>query len=167
MNSDETYDAVTRQGSEGVDSSPSEFMRSVLLEMPPEEVSRQLPNLVETIREESESSEDVQNFVIGVSFSKNDTLLDYRLERLVEYPEYDSPKLETVKPAVTGRHMYLTLVYPPDPKFDASTLRGALLTVIEQEHLPPSLSPRRPSGNTGSVSDESSGILKRLWQSLF
>lgn len=110
---------------------PYQDIRSTVIEMDADAVARQLPRLAETIATESVERDGVLSFVIGVSLSTNDTLLDYRLEALVEDGS-DGPHLETLKPAISRDHLYLTFSYPPDPHFDAGALRGALLEVIER-----------------------------------
>lgn len=108
-----------------------ESFRAIVNDLEADEIDRQLPNLVETIVERSAEPE-TEKFVIGISLSKSDTLLDYRLERLVRDEEIDHPRLETLKPAVSGTHLYLTFPYPPDTRFTAEALRGAILTTIEK-----------------------------------
>lgn len=109
-----------------------EAIRSAIREMEAREVARQLPNLVETVVSESTPPEDTVKFIIGISFSKNETLLDYRLERLVQLEESERLYLDVIKPAVTHEHHYITFAYPPDPHFDAAALRGALLVALER-----------------------------------
>lgn len=110
-----------------------EAFRSTVKDLDPRDVNRQLPNLVKTVVEKS-SDADTQMFVIGISFSKSDTLFDYRLERLVYDSEIDHNRLETLKPAVSSEHLYLSFPYPPDSNFTADALRGAILTTIENQH---------------------------------
>ncbi len=110
-----------------------EAIRERVRAMDDDDVARQLPNLVTTVAEASTDAEATLQFVVGVSFSQNDTPLDYSLDRLVDVEELDRPRVETLKPAVSPDHRYLTFPYPPDPHFDAGTLRGALLLSIEEE----------------------------------
>lgn len=158
---------------DGVDQRPhsddntdlSEVIESTLLDMDPDEVARQLPHLVETVVAESRFSEDTEKFVIGVSLSRNHTLLDYRLERVVVDDAYDSPWLETLKPAVSTSHEYLTFTYPPDPNFDAAALRGALLAVFEHERTRSPFT-RSPSESKDDGETETSGRLSNLLSQL-
>lgn len=108
-------------------------IRSTVKSLDPQDVERQLPNLVKAVVEKS-SDPDTQMFVIGISSSKSDTLFDYRLERLVYDSDIEHNRLETLKPAVSSDHLYLTFPYPPDPNFTAESLRGAILTTIENQH---------------------------------
>lgn len=134
-------------------------VRSAVQAMDASEVARQLPNLVETIVAESTDSEDTVKFLIGISFSKNETLLDYRLERLVYPEDADRPYLEAVKPAVTQEHIYVTFPYPPDPQFDAATLRGALLVALEKEFTRGATTSHQPDPDD---EDDRDGLTRRI-----
>lgn len=110
-----------------------ETIRSAVRQMEPDDIARQLPHLIELIRTHSRNDEPTVRFVIGISFSRNETLFDYRLDRIAEIDESGQPRYETLKPPVHDSHLYHVFAYPADPQFDAATLRGALLTAIEAE----------------------------------
>lgn len=110
-----------------------ERIRETVRHMDADAVARQLPNLVDTIASESTDAPGTMHFLIGVSFTGNHTLLDYRLDKYVVSEETDAPRYETLKSAVSVEHVYLTFPYPPDPNFTADALRGALLVEIEEQ----------------------------------
>lgn len=143
--------------SNGESSGPARFQafRSTVKALDAQEVDRQLPNLVKTVVDKSTDPE-TEMFVIGISFSKSETLLDYRLERLVDDGEIGQSRLETLKPAVSGTHLYLTFPYPPDSHFTADALRGAILTTIEKQVS------SRSGGDPGSQKEGSSERSSRL-----
>lgn len=96
----------------------------------PEDVSRQLPGLVDTLTAESTEHPSTQRFRVGVSVSANHSLFDYFLER-VRSPDAEGVPVETVKEPVSSDHHYLQFTYPPDPRFDDAALRGALLARLD------------------------------------
>lgn len=107
-------------------------MRNTVLQMDDDTIARQLPHLVEEVAERSTDDVKTLQFVVGVSISRNETLLDYSLDRVVDHGQGD-PRLETLKPPVSDEHPYLTFPFPPDPTFDAETLRGALLASLDRQ----------------------------------
>lgn len=139
-------------------------IRSTVREMDPDAVARQLPKLVELIADHSADDVPTIRFVVGVSFSQNETLFDYRLERLVPSDDSERPLLETIKPAVNSDHFYLLFAYPPDPYFDASALRGALLGAIEDQIavLSSSDGPHEADSLPVDEADEGSTLISRL-----
>lgn len=106
-------------------------MRSSVLDLDAEAVARQLPHLAEQLAERAADDVSTLQFVVGVSSSRNQTLLDYRLDRWVETD--DGVRREVLKPPVSEQHRYVTFPYPPDPTLDEPALRGALLAAIERE----------------------------------
>lgn len=133
MSRGDTLEGDDRPGSSDGIVDRYEAVREQVRAMDPDAVDRQLPNLVATLADASADDEETLQFVVGVSFSQNDTLLDYSLDRLVDVDGLDRPRVETLKPAVSLDHRYLTFPYPPDPQFDAGSLRGALIVSIEEE----------------------------------
>ena len=133
MSLDDLFDAVDGPPPSRDHDTHPRGLRAALLDMDAEEMARQLPNLVETVAEHAADDVPTLQFVIGVSFSRNETLLDYRLDRLVVIDRLRTPHLETLKPPVSARHEYLTFRYPPDPTFDAKSFRGALLAATERQ----------------------------------
>lgn len=109
---------------------PFVAVREELLSTPADDLARQLPNLVPTVIEVSKR-EDTDGLLLGVSFTRDHTPLDYELDRIVE--RADQYHREPVKEAISGDHRYLRFHYPPDPQFTATTLRGALLSAVEEE----------------------------------
>lgn len=110
-----------------------ERIRETVRLMDADEVSRQLPNLVDTVASESANAPETAHFLIGVSFSRNDTLLDYRLDKYVVDERSGQPRYESLKSAISVEHVYLTFPYPPDPNFSADAFRGALLVEMEEQ----------------------------------
>lgn len=103
-----------------------ERVRTALQEKTADDVARELPGLVDRLASVSSEVEDTRRFFVGVSLSRNDTLLDYSLSRVG-----GDATVETLKEPVSTDHRYLTFAYPPDPHFDAAALRGALLGTVE------------------------------------
>lgn len=106
-------------------------VRDALLATSPDDFEHQLPNLVEEIATISQTTDDTLRFRIGVSFSQNQTLLDYQLSRVVE--EENRVRVEEIKAPVSQQHRYLQFIYPPDPEVEPNALRGAVLAMLEQE----------------------------------
>ncbi|MFB6299519.1 MAG: hypothetical protein ABEH65_04590 [Halobacteriales archaeon] len=133
-------------------------LRSSLVSKPPHEVSREVGGLVEAVAAHSEPSGETVRFEIGVSFTTNNTLLDYRLDRLVTSDDDGDDTLtrETIKSPINDDHVYITFSYPADPHFDAAAFRGALLSTIDRD-----LAESTPS-TQGTATDRSSNILDWL-----
>lgn len=141
-----------------------ETIRSAVRQMEPDDITRQLPNLVDLVRTHSRNDEPTVRFIIGISFSQNETLFDYMLDQVREVDGTSQPRFETLKPAVHDNHHYLVFAYPPDPQFDATTLRGALLTAIEDEATQMRGSSTRT--DAGSSADERDSSLGKLIRQL-
>lgn len=141
-----------------------ETIRSAVRQMEPDDIARQLPHLIDLVRTHSGSDEQTVRFVIGISFSQNETLFDYRIDRIAESDEAGQPRYETLKPPVHDGHLYLVFAYPPDPNFDAATLRGALLTAIEDEATQTRGSSSRPDADRSTDERQSSfgKLIRRL-----
>lgn len=141
-----------------------ETIRSVVRHMDPDDISRQLPHLIDIVRSHSTNDDQTVRFVIGISFSQNETLFDYRLDRIAESDEPGQPRYETLKPPVTDGHFYLVFSYPADPNFDAATLRGALLTAIEDQATQTRGSSSRPDAERSTDEPQSSfgKLVRRL-----
>lgn len=139
-----------------------ETIRSAVRQMEPDDIARQLPHLIDLVRTHSWNDEPTVRFVIGISFSQNQTLLDYRLDRIADFDDSGQPRYETLKPPVQDSHFYLVFAYPSDPQFDATTLRGALLTAIEDEATEMrSSSTQTEAGRSADKPDSSLGKLIR------
>ena len=140
-------------------------MRNTILAMDGRDVARQLPNLVEEVVERVDDDVRTLQFVVGVSVSRNATLLDYRLERLVDNGQ-PAPRRETLKPPVSDSHRYLTFRLPPDPGFGPETLRGALLTALERDLADHGWPASRAAGRNGEdeATDDSwlAGLRRQL-----
>ena len=108
-----------------------ETIRREVAAIPSEDIAHRLPNLAETVANVSEEADDTVRFHVGVSFTKAHAPLDYWLDRIVD--DDDGVHVHSLKPAVSREHFYLRFPYPPDPDFDACTLRGALLAAVERE----------------------------------
>ena len=96
----------------------------------PDDIGHQLPNLTESIRETS-TEPDTVRFHVGVSFTEDLGPLDYYLKRVIDTERGRS--VDDIKERASKRHLYLEFRYPPDPHFDVSALRGALLATIERD----------------------------------
>lgn len=105
-----------------------ERFRETLHTKTPDEFSRELPGLVEQLGTAAQSDPDSVRFLIGISLSRNETLLDYTLERVDQ-----DGTVSTLKEPISTNHRYLTVPYPPDPHVDAAGLRGALLVSLEAQ----------------------------------
>lgn len=127
---DPSLETIDFDSSDGLDEHHL-AIRDQLKSTAPEDIRLQLPNLVETIREMSADPETVR-FLLGVSFTRDYTPLDYRLERYHSADDDKGNQVEAVKVPVSSSHGYLTVVYPPDPQFDGRALRAALLTAVER-----------------------------------
>lgn len=138
--------------------------RETVIDLKADDVDKQLPRLVETVVEESEGSDQVLSFMIGVSFSRNNSLLDYRLEKLRLADEPPSPRLDTLKPAVSPDQLYITFSYPPDPNLTPKGLRSALLTAIESDYYQPERT--RGSGKKSTEDDHTESRLGAIWNNL-
>lgn len=108
-----------------------EAIREELRDLPTADLAHHLPNLVDTLAETSAESDATIHFIVGVSFTREHTPLDYQLDHLVT-TDRGTERVESLKSAVSQDHFYLRFTYPPDPHFDASALRGAILATIEQ-----------------------------------
>lgn len=109
-----------------------QLIRDILLGKTPTDIRHELPNLVEMITEYSQSN--TIRFIIGVSFSTNDTCFDFWIDRIFDPVGEEGHRVEELKPPVNPNDAYLTVVYPPDREFNAAALRGCLLSRVEQ-HL--------------------------------
>lgn len=109
-----------------------ESIRASVQRMDADTVGRQLPNLTDAIAREARESGSHATLVIGIAFSKNDTLLDYRLDKVMADGETEPRQLETLKAPVSTDLLYLTFPYPPDPYVDEEAVRGALLSALER-----------------------------------
>ncbi|MDX1744517.1 MAG: hypothetical protein R3324_01150 [Halobacteriales archaeon] len=105
-----------------------ERFRETLKAKTPDEFARELPGLVDQLAETTRSAPDTDRFLIGVSLSRNETLLDYTLEQVQE-----DGGVSTLKEPISSNHRYVTVPYPPDPHVDAAGLRGALLVSLEAQ----------------------------------
>ena len=103
-------------------------VRAALQAKPAADVARELPGLVDHLTGDDEAD----HYVVGVSFTKNDTCLDYAVER-VTVDEDGQPHTETVKTPASGSHRYVQFTHPPDPQFDAAALRARLLGAVDRE----------------------------------
>jgi len=103
-----------------------------LVEQTERDIRHNIPNLVEAIAEASTDPETVQ-FIGGVSFTRNHTPLDYRLDRIYAPADVDFYRRTSVKQPISRDHHYVEFIYPPDPNFDGAALRATLLTAIETE----------------------------------
>jgi len=109
---------------------------AALRDRPPATVVHELPGLVDRLTEEAP---DVDHYVVGVSFTKKHSCLDYAIDRVLR-PDGDAagrtddePVVESVKAPASERHRYVHFVHPPDPHFDAAALRARLLGAIVDE----------------------------------
>lgn len=123
-------------------------VRAALQEKPARDVARELPGLVDHL-----ADDDADHYVVGVSFTKNDTCLDYAVER-VTVDDDGEPRAETVKTPASGSHRYVQFTHPPDPGFDAAALRARLLGAVDEE--------RRELANV----EETGSSLADLWERL-
>jgi len=111
---------------------------AALRERTPDAVAHELPGLVDHL---TEDAPHVDHYVVGVSFTKKHTCLDYAIDRVLRPDEDagtagrtgDEPVVESVKAPASERHRYVHFVHPPDPHFDASALRARLLGAIHRE----------------------------------
>jgi len=105
---------------------------AALREREPANVAHELPGLVDRL---AEAAPDVDHYVVGVSFTKKHSCLDYAIDRVLvpADDQDDGPVVESVKPPASERHRYVHFVHPPDPHFDASALRARLLGAIVDE----------------------------------
>lgn len=90
----------------------------------PEDLSRELPGLVDHVAELASAGDDL---AVGVSFTKHHTGLDYSIHRVT------ADRLLPEKEPVTDTHRYVRFTHPPDHHFDASALRARLLAAIARE----------------------------------
>lgn len=107
-----------------------------LREREPATVAHELPGLVDQVADDADG---VDHYVVGVSFTKNRSCLDYAVDRVV-YPDddraeagLDDPVVESVKPPASERHRYVHFSHPPDPHFDAAALRALLIGALHRE----------------------------------
>lgn len=107
-----------------------EAIEEWLLAQSDRDIRHHLPNLVETLAELSADPETVR-FLAGVSFTKNNTPLDYELVRFYAPDDVDFLRRDEVKLAVSQDHHYVRFVHPADPRFDAGALRAVLLSAME------------------------------------
>lgn len=105
-------------------------IREALQRTTPDDIDHRLPNLSEAIRDAS-TAEDTVRFHVGVSFTEGLEPLDYSLTRIVHTDHGRTAK--EVKERASDRHFYLEFRYPPDPQFDACTLRGAMLAAVDRD----------------------------------
>lgn len=129
-----------------------ESIRASVQRMDADTVGRQLPNLTDAIAREAQESGSQATLVIGIAFSKNDTLLDYRLDKVVADGDTEPRQLETLKAPVSTDLLYLTFPYPPDPYVDEEAIRGALLSALER-----SMFELEPQADADSAEDGTSG----------
>lgn len=118
-----------------------------LLETKPADVTAALPGLVDVV---AGADEDVDHYVVGVSFSRQYTPLDYAVDRIREPGDDPEP---VVEPA-SERHAYVHFSHPRDPQFDGSSLRARLLGALERERR----AARNPDGSSSRLAD--------LWEDL-
>ena len=105
-------------------------VRETLTHKEPRDVVRELPGLVDYV---TDTAEDVDHYVVGVSFTKKHTCLDYAVDR-VHLVDDGDPYVETVKTPASGSHRYVQFSHPPDPHFDAAALRARLLAAVDAEY---------------------------------
>jgi len=91
---------------------------------PPEDLSRELPGLVDHVADLASAGDDL---AVGVSFTKNHTGLDYSIHRI------NGERLAPEKEPVTDTHRYVRFTHPPDHHFDASALRARLMGAVARE----------------------------------
>lgn len=97
-----------------------------LREKPPDDVGRELPGLVDHVTED----DDVDHYVVGVSFTKGHACFDYAVDAV---RENDGDRVvETIKPPASESHRYVRFTHPPDPHFDASALRARLVAALDE-----------------------------------
>lgn len=108
-----------------------ETIRNFLLDKSTEDLAHELPGLIDTISTLSIGSEETLRYVIGVSFSTQGTGFDYYIDRVFRRQATGMLVSEPVKEPIDEKHHYIEICYPPDQQFDASALRGALITTIE------------------------------------
>jgi len=113
--------------------SPEEYemIRKILLGKPAFELGHELPGLIDTVERQSLGGEETIRYLIGVSFTTQGTAFDYWIDRVIDPDQIDGYRVETIKDPINYDHKYVTFFYPPDPEFDAETLRGALLATVE------------------------------------
>ena len=113
--------------------SPEEYemIRDILLGKPAFELGHELPGLIDTVERQSLGGEETLRYLIGVSFTTQGTAFDYWIDRVIDPDPIEGYRVETIKDPINYEHKYVTFFYPPDPEFDAGTLRGALLTTVE------------------------------------
>ena len=110
-------------------------IRRVLLEKTPDDLSRELPGLIEEIKKPSNETGETIRYAVGVSFSKSGSCFDYWLNQTVIMDGDDEYRTRVIKAPVTQEHNYVTFYYPPDPSFDGETLRGVLLAMVEEQNV--------------------------------
>lgn len=130
-------------------------IRDDLTASPAEDFAHQLPNLVDEINTISKTHDETIRFQIGISFSQNQTPLDYHLSRVIDAE--NGTRVEKIKSPVSQKHRYLEFTYPPDPEVSANALRGAVLATIDQELL---------EIGQAQVRAESKESIADLWQLL-
>lgn len=130
-------------------------IRNWLVDQSERDLRHHLPNLVETLAEASNDPETVR-FLVGVSFTRNHTPLDYLLERYYDPEDVDFLRHDPMKLPVSGDHHYVRFVHPADPKFGGAALRAALLSALETALYSLEQEDQETSGST----------LSDLWQEL-
>lgn len=108
-------------------------IRQILLGKSSDEISRELPGLIETVQTQSLGKDDTKRYLIGISFSKRGTCFDYFIDRVIDVDHQENHNVEVIKEPVSSEHQYITFQYPPDQAFDGAALRGVLLSTIERE----------------------------------
>lgn len=126
---------VTIYNSRSEASSEEVNIREILLNKSPQDLSRELPGLIDKINSPSEDLGEIIRYAVGVSFSKNGSCFDYWINAIITLEDRDDYRTHSMKDPVTSSHDYVTFFYPPDPYFDAQTLRGVLLAAIEEQNV--------------------------------
>lgn len=139
-----------------VERSQLQDIREAIRQLPPEDLDRHLPNLIQTIRTASSDEPETVRFHIGVSFTQELTPLDYRIDQVVIPPDRDHTRVKSLKTRISRDHYYLSFPYPPDTGFSPSTLRGAILASIEHEIVYSNY------GNVDSGTNASNSIFARI-----
>ena len=110
-------------------------IREILLNKSPQDLSRELPGLIDEINSPSEDFGEIIRYAVGVSFSKNGSCFDYWINASIAIEGRDDHQTHSMKDPVTSTHNYVTFFYPPDPHFNAQTLRAVLLAAIEEQNV--------------------------------
>lgn len=123
-------------------------IKAALTSMSAEEIDRHLPNLTDTIAHLSAEHAETVRFEVGVSFTEDPKPLDYSIDHVIVSGKDNVLRTISRKDAISEDHFYLAFSYPRDPQFSPKTLRGALLSAIEQQEI---VNDTEPSSSTSIV----------------